>query len=134
MDWNTLQNTSHTVSLTVDEEDLAVAVGSGDLPVLATPRMAALMEQAAAALLAPHLDEGITTVGTQLAITHTAPTLPGASVTAEATLTEADGRRFVFAVKAFDGVGLIGEGTHTRVSVKADRFLDKAAARAAQDK
>lgn len=129
-DWNTLIGTTHTETIVVDEEDLAVAVGSGDLPVLATPRMAALMEQAAAALVAPHLDDGITTVGIELAITHSAPTLPGSRVSAEATLTAADGRRFAFAVRAYDTVGGIGAGSHTRVSVKSDRFLEKAAARA----
>lgn len=134
MDWTTLLNTTFTAELFVEEADLAMAVGSGDLPVLATPRMAALMEEAAAALIAPHLDEGITSVGVQLSITHTAPTLTGATVFAEATLTAADGRRFSFAVRAFDEIGEIGAGTHERVSVKADRFLEKAAARAAQDK
>ncbi|MBR5134580.1 MAG: dihydrolipoamide acyltransferase [Clostridia bacterium] len=128
-----LIGTSHTETIVVDERDLAVAVGSGDLPVLATPRMAALMEQAAAALVSPHLDEGITTVGISLNITHTAPTLPGATVSATATLTATDGRRFSFDVTAFDGVGEIGKGTHDRVSVKADRFLEKAAERR-QDK
>ena len=127
-----LINRTHTVCLTVDEDDLAMAVGSGDLPVLATPRMAALMEEAAAALAAQCLDDGITTVGTKLSITHTAPTLAGATVYAEATLTQTDGRTFSFAVRAYDTVGDIGAGTHDRVSVKSDRFLEKAASRAAQ--
>lgn len=128
-----LIGTSHTETITVGETDLAAFVGSGDLPVLATPRMAALMEQAAAALVAPHLGDGITTVGISLNITHTAPTLTGATVSAKATLTATDGRRFSFDVTAFDDVGEIGAGTHERVSVKADRFLEKAAARG-QDK
>ena len=127
-----LINRTHTVSITVDEDDLAMAVGSGDLPVLATPRMAALMEEAAAALAAECLDDGITTVGTKLCIIHTAPTLVGATVYAEATLSATDGRTFSFAVRAYDNVGDIGAGTHDRVSVKSDRFLDKAASRAAQ--
>jgi len=125
----TLIGTTHAVTITVGDSDLAMHVGSGDLPVLATPRMAALMEQAAAELIADALGEGITSVGTQLSITHTAPTLPGASVTAEATLTATDGRTFTYTVRAFDAVGTVGEGTHTRVSVKADRFLEKAAVR-----
>lgn len=127
-----LINRTHTVTITVDEEDLAMAVGSGDLPVLATPRMAALMEEAAAALAAQCLEDGITTVGTRLSISHTAPTLVGATVSAEATLKETDGRLFTFAVRAYDNVGDIGIGTHDRVSVKSDRFLEKAASRAAQ--
>ncbi len=128
-DYTTLIGTTHAVTITVTPTDFALSVGSGDLPVLATPRMAALMEQAAAALIAPTLGEGITSVGTQLSVSHTAPTLGGATVTAEATLTAADGRVFSFDVRAFDNVGVIGEGTHTRVSVKGDRFLEKAAAR-----
>lgn len=131
MDWNTVLNTSYTVSLVVDEEDLAMSVGSGDLPVLATPRMIALMEEAAATLIAAHLDEGITSVGVGLSTSHTAPTLPGATVYAEATLQETDGRRFVFAVRAYDDAGTVGEGRHERVTVKADRFLEKAAQRGA---
>lgn len=129
MDWSALIGTAETVALLVEEEDLAMSIGSGDLPVLATPRMVALMEEAAAALLAPHLDEGITSVGTAVAVSHTAPTLMGRTVCAEATLLEADGRRFVFAVKAYDDAGVVGEGTHTRVTVKADRFLEKAGER-----
>ncbi len=130
MDFEKYIGTTHAETITVDEEDLAMAIGSGDLPVLATPRMVALMEQAAAALAAQCLDEGITTVGIAVAVSHTAPTLVGATVTAEATLTATDGRRFAFDVKAYDSVGVIGEGTHERVSVKADRFLEKAAQRA----
>ncbi|MBQ3069499.1 MAG: thioesterase family protein [Clostridia bacterium] len=129
MELQALVNTSHRESITVGTADLAVTVKSGDLPVLATPRMVALMEQAAAALLCPHLADGITTVGTALHIAHTAPTAAGRTVTAEATLVETDGRRFVFAVAAFDDAGEIGRGTHERVSVKSDRFLEKAAAR-----
>lgn len=129
MDMTTLLNTTHRETITVGDADLAVNIKSGDLRVLATPRMVALMEQSAAALVAPHLDEGITTVGTALTIAHTAPTVEGRTVTAEATLLETDGRRFVFAVAAFDDAGEIGRGTHERVSVKSDRFMDKAAAR-----
>ncbi len=129
MDITTCLNTTHRESITVGAADLAVTVKSGDLPVLATPRMVALMEQAAAALIAPYLGEGITSVGTAVSITHTAPTLSGRTVTAEATLLETDGRRFVFAVTASDDAGEIGRGTHERVTVKGDRFLEKAAAR-----
>lgn len=129
MEWNTLIGATHAETMIVEEEDLAMAIGSGDLPVLGTPRMAALMEQAAATLVGAVLEEGITTVGIALSISHTAPTLEGARVTAEATLKAADGRRFEFDVKAYDEVGVIGEGTHVRVSVKAERFLEKAAAR-----
>ncbi len=125
--------TEYTVTLTVGDGDLAQAVGSGDLPVFATPRMAALMEQAAAQLAAAYLDEGVTTVGVALNIAHTAPTLTGAVVSATAKLIETDGRRFAFEVSARDQAGEIGSGTHDRVSVKSARFLEKAAMRG-QDK
>ncbi len=129
MEFTDLIGTCHSSRVTVDNTLLAQTVGSGDLPVYATPAMAALMENAAAALVAPCLAEGITTVGIALNTTHTAPTLPGATVTATAKLTATDGRHFSFEVIAADDRGEIGRGTHERVSVKADRFLEKAASR-----
>lgn len=129
MDLTTLIGTCHSCEVVVTDDLLAKTVGSGDLPVYATPAMTALMENAAAALLSSHLEEGITTVGIALNIVHTAPTLPGTKVTATAKLTATDGRRFSFDVIAADEKGEIGRGTHERVTVKADRFLEKAASR-----
>ncbi|MBQ2441910.1 MAG: dihydrolipoamide acyltransferase [Ruminococcus sp.] len=114
-------------SLRVEEENLACAMGSGSLAVLATPAVVALMENAAAALADEILaDETLTTVGTMISIEHTSPTPIAADVTATATLTSQDGRFFHFDVTACDKRGEIAKGTHTRVSVKADRFQEKA--------
>lgn len=119
------------VESTVTDAMLADAVGSGSLPVLATPAVCALVEKAAAALAQESLPEGITTVGTALTLEHLRATAPGAPVRAEADLTGQDGRRFCFAVRAYDNAGLIARGTHERASVKAAGFLQKAQARAA---
>lgn len=110
---------------TVDESRLAVNVGSGDLRVFATPMMAALMENAAACLLAQFLEEGETSVGTALDITHSAATPLRMEVTAEAVIASADGRRVDFEVVAFDEKGEIGRGRHTRFVVASEKFMAK---------
>lgn len=119
----------NTISKTikVEEENLACAMGSGSLMVLATPAVAALMENAAAELAQKVLNnDELTTVGTMISIEHTSPTPIGAEVTATAVLTENDGRIFKFEVFANDKKGEIARGTHTRVSVKAEKFQMKA--------
>ena len=115
-----------TAALTVTDEVTAAAVGSGMLPVFATPSMIALMEKAAAESVAPQLDAGMTTVGTKLDVAHTAATPVGMTVRAESELTEIDGRRLIFTVRAFDELGEIGSGTHERFIVNAEKFLAKA--------
>ena len=118
---------SITKTIKVEEENLACAMGSGSLMVLATPAVVALMENAAAELAQIELDnEELTTVGTMISIEHTSPTPMGAEVTATATLTKTDGRMFYFDVVANDKKGEIAKGTHTRVSVKAEKFQMKA--------
>ncbi len=116
-----------SVKLKVEEENLAVAMGSGSLEVLATPAIVALMENAAAKIADEILgDDGLTTVGTMISIEHTSPTPLGAEVTAEAVLTKRGGRTFYFDVFAKDANGEIARGTHTRVSVNAEKFQMKA--------
>lgn len=116
-----------TKRLKVEEENLAVAMGSGSLMVLATPAVAALMEGAAAELADLELDnEELTTVGTMISIEHTSPDPLGAEITAEARLINSDGRTFNFEVTAYDKKGEIAKGTHTRVCVKAEKFQTKA--------
>ena len=118
---------SVTKTIKVEEENLACAMGSGSLMVLATPAVVALMENAAAELAQIELDnEELTTVGTMISIEHTSPTPMGAEVSATATLTKTDGRMFYFDVVANDKKGEIAKGTHTRVSVKAEKFQMKA--------
>ena len=121
-----------TRQITVTEAQLACNVGSGSVEVFATPMVAALMEGAAADLAQRELAEGLTTVGSKITVEHNAPTVVGMTVTAEATLLETDGRTFQFSLRAWDDAGEIATGTHTRVSVKTARFLEKAAQRKEQ--
>ncbi len=115
----------HTSTLTVEEKHLAVNVGSGDLRVLATPAMMALMENAAMLAVAPELPEGSTTVGGQIASSHLKPTAIGKLVKATATLVEVDGRKLKFTIVAEDENGVIGEGEHLRFIVDKERFMSK---------
>ncbi len=114
-----------TAEALVEREDTAREVGSGDLLVYATPCMVALMEGAACEALAPALKETETTVGTMLAIEHIAATPVGLEVRAEAEVTAVDGRVITFSVTAWDEAGEIGKGTHKRVLVNSQKFLEK---------
>ena len=113
------------VSLQVGDADTAIALRSGDVPVLATPRLIALCEEAACLAAHPELEPGHTTVGMRIQFDHLAPTAVGATVTAEAKLEKVEGRRLTFSVSANDSGGLVGAGKITRVVVVEDRFLKK---------
>jgi predicted thioesterase len=113
----------------VTEQTTALALGSGSLPVFATPAMAALMEGACVAVADPALPEGFSTVGTALEIKHTAATPLGMTVRAYGELTAIDGRELVFQVEAFDGAGKIGEGSHRRFIIETGKFLKKVQAK-----
>ena len=120
------QNNTGFAEITVSEKDLASAVGSGSLRVLATPLMIMLMEKAACNCLAEFLEGDETTVGTELNVKHVSATPCGMKVRAEAELTEVNGRCFTFSVKSYDEAGLIGEGTHQRFLVYGEKFTAKA--------
>lgn len=109
----------------VSESNTALSLGSGDMEVFATPAMVALMENAAMKAVADHLPEGSTTVGTAMQTSHIKASKLGAIITASAELTQVDGRSLKFVVKAWDEVGTIGEGEHTRFIVDRERFLAK---------
>ena len=109
-----------------EREDTAKEVGSGDLLVYATPCMVALMEGAACEALAGCLPDTQTTVGIALNIEHVSATPVGLEVRAEATVTAVEGKVITFDVKAFDEAGEIGKGTHKRVIINTQKFLDKA--------
>ena len=109
----------------VEREDTAQEVGSGSLLVYATPCMVALMEGAACEAIAEALGENQTTVGTALNIEHISATPVGLDVRAEATVTAVDGKVITFDVKAFDEAGEIGRGTHKRVVINSQKFLEK---------
>ena len=114
------------VSTLVEREDTAREVGSGDLLVYATPCMVALMEGAACEAIADALSDTQTTVGTALNIEHISATPVGLEVRAEAEVMEVEGKVITFAVRAFDEASEIGKGTHKRVIVNSQKFLDKA--------
>ena len=117
------------VGTLVEREDTAKEVGSGDLLVYATPCMVALMEGAACDAIAEALGDTQTTVGIALNIKHTSATPVGLDVRAEAEVTAVEGKVITFAVRAFDEVGEIGHGTHKRVIVNSQKFLEKAYAK-----
>ena len=113
----------------VTEANTAAAVGSGLVPVFATPYMVALMENAAVNAVQTGLEPGQGTVGTKLEVTHDAATPVGMKVWAEAELTAVEGKKLTFTVRAFDEAGPIGGGTHERFIITVDRFLAKAEAK-----
>ncbi|GIG64616.1 thioesterase family protein [Phytomonospora endophytica] len=115
------------VELIVTEADTAQALGSGDVPVLGTPRVVALAEAACVAVTVGRLAPGRTTVGTRVDLAHLAPTPVGGRVWATARVVSAEERRLVFSVRVSDGVAVVAEGTVERVVVDRERFVRKAA-------
>lgn len=109
----------------VDDSLTAAAMGSGDLPVFATPAMIALMENAALMAVAPHLREGETTVGGFIECSHIKPSAVGCEITAVATLRKIVGAALHFDIAAYCDDKLIGEGHHIRYVVDRQKFLDK---------
>ena len=122
------------VQIVVADTDTAMAMGSGDVPVLGTPRLLALAEAAAVAAIGPSLDSGLTSVGTGAALEHKRPSPVGAQVVVEAELTEVEGRRLVFRFIARqkrsrppdDEDTVVGAGTLERVLVNKDQFVSRA--------
>jgi predicted thioesterase len=114
-----------TVTLVVGDADTALALKSGDVPVLGTPRVIALAEQATVEAIQGELPEGRTTVGYQVQLAHLTPTAVGGTVVAEATLEQVEGRRLTFRVAVNDARGLVAAGRITRVIVERARFLEK---------
>jgi fluoroacetyl-CoA thioesterase len=116
-----------TAEMVVGEEDTAAALRTGDVAVLATPRVVRLAEEATVLAVDDHLDGTSTTVGYRVQLDHLAPTAVGGSVSAEAILETVEGRRLTFRVSVSDGHGLVAAGRITRVVVERSRFLEKAA-------
>ena len=117
---------SAEVELVVTDDDTAVALRSGEVPVLGTPRVVAICEEASVAALAGRLEAGETTVGHTVQLDHVAPTKVGTTIRAEATLLKVNGRRLTFSVSVSDARGLVAAGKVTRVIVDAERFMEKA--------
>jgi fluoroacetyl-CoA thioesterase len=119
------------VGITVADTDTATAMGSGDVPVLGTPRLLALAEAATVAAIRPRLKPGQTSVGTSAVMEHKRPSPIGAEVVVEAELTEVDDRRLVFSFRARqissrDHVVVLGVGTLERIVVDRDGFVSRA--------
>ncbi len=115
----------HTSEQTVSEALTAMQMGSGDLPVFATPAMLALMENAAMMAVANNLPEGCTTVGGHIESSHLRPSKIGEKVSAVAEVTKVDGKKIEFKVAAYSGETLLGEGTHLRFVVEKEKFISK---------
>jgi fluoroacetyl-CoA thioesterase len=114
------------VELSVDEADTALALGSGDVSVLATPRVVGLCEEATVKALAPQLQPGQTSVGFRVEISHLIPVSVGSRVVASASLERIEGKRLVFSVTVNDKCGLVAAGRVTRVLVEVSSFMEKA--------
>ena len=117
---------SAEIELTVDDADTALALRSGEVEVLATPRVVGLCEEATVAALVGHLELGTTTVGHTIQLDHVAPTRVGTKVKADATLLKVNGRKLTFSVSVTDARGLVAAGKVTRVIVDVERFMEKA--------
>jgi predicted thioesterase len=115
-----------TAELVVTADDTAQALATGDVPVLATPRVVGLAEEASIRAIDGELADGTTSVGYRVQLDHLAPTAIGGRVRAEATVEAVEGRRLTFRVSVSDGHGLVAAGRLTRVVVERERFLEKA--------
>ena len=116
---------TYTSTLVVSEEHVAAVMGSGDLHVYATPAMVALMENAAMLAVAEHLPEGSTTVGAMINTSHVKPSPMGDTIKTTAVLTDIEGRKLTFSIKAEDSKGIIGEAIHVRYIVDREKFMSK---------
>jgi predicted thioesterase len=114
------------VELRVTDADTAQALGSGDVPVLGTPRVLALAEAATVAATGARLPSGTASVGVRVELEHRLPTAVGRTVTAQARLAKVDGRRLVFEITVRDGADLVAEGRIERLVVDRQRFVQEA--------
>jgi fluoroacetyl-CoA thioesterase len=115
-----------SVTHTVADSDTALAQATGTVPMLSTPGVVVLAEQAAVAAVDGHIPAGHTTVGYRVQLDHLAPVPVGDEVTAEAVLETIEGRRLTFRVSVKNRAGLVAAGRITRVAVEEARFLARA--------
>jgi predicted thioesterase len=114
------------LELTVADADTARSMCSGDVDVLGTPRILALIEEATVEAVAGHLEHGETTVGTRVELSHVAPIAIGSKVRAEVVLEKVEGRRLIFTASVSDEVGLVAAGKIHRAVVELAPFMEKA--------
>ena len=124
------EGSAYTLTFSVTDELTALAAGSGTLPVLATPVLAARLEECAWRAAAPFLPAGSSTVGTRLELRHISPTPVGMTVSCRAEVTASEGRFLSFRLTASDAAGPVGEGSHDRVVIQDEPFLAKAGRKA----
>jgi len=117
---------SFTQEITVEENNTAIAHGSGKLPVFATPAMVAFMENTAVKCIENDLDKGLDTVGIQINTKHIKATKVGKKVTCTAKLTEVDGKKLTFEIEAADEDGPIGSSLHKRYIINPIKFMERA--------
>ncbi len=120
------------VRMEVRVGNTAIEVGSGSVPVFATPMLVAIMENAAINAIKDHLPQGTSSVGTRVECRHMAATPIGMTVTARAELVEVDRKRLLFNVEAFDEQEKVGEGQHERFLIDLEKFLGRSAEKKAQ--
>ncbi|MGH4050014.1 MAG: thioesterase family protein [Clostridium sp.] len=125
MELNFDEDLKFSMEITVENKDTANSYGSGDLDVFATPAMTALMENAARTCVLKGLPEGFTTVGMEISVKHLKATPIGVVVRAEALLEKIEGKKLFFKIEAYDDLGKIGEGFHSRYIVNAKDFMKK---------
>lgn len=116
----------HEVEIVVEKEDVAKVMGSGTVEVMATPKMIALMENAAYKAIDEYIGEDNVTVGTHMDAKHLAATPVGMKVRAIAEVIEVEGKKIVFKVEAYDEKDIIGKGKHTRFIVNEKKFTKAA--------
>lgn len=119
----------NTIEIEVTPDKAAATIGSGTLQVFATPAMIALIEETAWKSVISYLEDGQSTVGTQLDISHVAPTPVGMKVRCETELIKTEGRKLIFNANVYDETGLIGTGTHERFIINSEKFQRKADAK-----
>ncbi|MDO4748358.1 MAG: thioesterase family protein [Eubacteriales bacterium] len=115
----------NTITIKVTVDKTAKVMGSGTLDVFATPAMVALMEQTAAQSVQPHLEEGVTSVGTKINVEHLSADPIGIEVVCESTLTQVDNRRLCFDITVSDKHGIVGKAYHERFLIKSESFMAK---------
>lgn len=118
-------NIKNKIEMVVGTDNTAEKMGSGELPVFATPAMVGLIEETCWRSVKNMFGEGFSSVGTRLEISHLSPTPVGMKVWCESELLEEGDRKLKFEVKVYDETGLIGEGIHERFVIENEKFMDK---------
>ena len=114
---------TNRIETMVTKDNIAGAVGSGTIEVFATPQMINMMEMCCYLSVDEFMEEGCTTVGSNVNVSHVSATPIGMKVWCESTLTAVEGKKLTFEVKAYDEKGLIGEGTHERFIINVEKFM-----------